>query len=243
MKKLFYSFILVLCLCSCGICGEINSDMETHKIIGGLYSLSAAIDMNGSINPELNDLQKFFINVPDDWKENVKISLGKNSIWTGIAIGKYSNSRHFLRANAQELGITEAPDGYEWTGGEYVWLKAADIVNGKLKPVTLYASRGAGEDSKLLFFASNNKSFWWRADPEFNAQAFRDILNKWGVNNATELHIPSEKNQRTSIYESVKPSAVGRPQKMHVGTARSSFDMEIDMGDVIFKPIPNTRMR
>ena len=231
MKK--FLAVLVICFCSCTAFAEIEDDIETHKIIGGLYSLSAAVELNGKTNPDVNQLRNYFTDPSQEWLDSVRISKIKNSIWVGIALNKTSTARHYLRANSPELKIMNEPEGYEWMGGDFAWLKAADIKNGKLKPVKFFAAEKEG----IIFFNSEGTETWWEAFPQFNYRASNIILKEHKIDETPELHRPEGRAE--SIYESVKPSSVIKvPPKMHVGAKKDSFDMSVQVGDVIFNPLP-----
>lgn len=236
MKKFFAVLTVSLCLV-CPVSAQVQKDTELHRVIGGLYSLVSAVNMNGSINPGTAQLRRYFVNVPSDWKIN--ITRANNAVWAGVYVGKYSSARHYLRSHARELGIMDSPGGYAWLGGEYAWLKAGDISGDTLKPVKLRASRGAGSDSGVIFFSAPDQEDWWQGNPDFGENTAKSIIDMYGVKDAPELHKPE--GVSTSVYESVKPSSVGLPGKMRISNPKSSFDMSIEMGDVLFNPIPNTR--
>ena len=240
MRKFFTILILVAFMCAASLSAlsaEINPDKEIHRVIGGLYALSAVTAMNGEINPAMNKVLKYFSDVPVNWQNNVRFERVKNEVWVGISVEKYTTARHYLRSNAPELGITDTPAGNSWLGGDYAWIKAASVVNGKLRPSKLVAARGSGMDYGAIFFAAG-KDFWWEAYPAFTKKAAQEVLKRWGVEQ-TGLHKPEGVSQ--SIYDSVKPSEVQKPDDIHTKRKKNfveSFDM--DMGDVIFRPIPNT---
>ena len=49
MRKIFVSVIIaVLCVSGCASAG-VEKDIELHRVIGGLYSLVCAVDINGNI--------------------------------------------------------------------------------------------------------------------------------------------------------------------------------------------------
>ena len=191
------------------------------------------MELNGKTNPEINQLKNYFTNPSSEWLNSVRVSKEQNSIWVGIALGKKATARQYLRSKAPELKIMNEPEGYEWIGGDFAWLKAADIVKGKLKPVKIFAAEGEG----TIFFTTEGIESWWQSYPEFNLRASREILKKHEVDDAPELQRPQGKPE--SIYESVKPSEVIKvPPKMHVGRKGNSFDMSVEVGDVIFNPLP-----
>ena len=239
-KKIFNSIamILILIFVSSASFAEVDPSAENHKIIGGLYSLAAAIELNAKTNPDVNSLVRFFERIPPGWQNEIKIERDKNkkSIWVGIAVDEFSTARKYLRSHADELGIKDAPGGAAWLGSDFAWLKAADITKNKLKVVDLAAAEGEGK----IFFNVPGSDLWWVAWPSFNSSAMKKILNSHGAKDAPELQAPKfEEAPRTSIYDEVRPSSVRVPDKMHMGTSKNSFDMSMEVGDVIFNPIPN----
>ncbi|MBQ7069195.1 MAG: hypothetical protein IJM82_08530, partial [Synergistaceae bacterium] len=114
-------------------------------------------------------------------------------------------------------------------------LKAADIVKGKLKPISFGAAEGDG----TIFFRADDFDAWWEANPKFNSEASKEILKKHEVDDSPILQRPSG-SSRVSIYDSVKPNTVIKvPDEIHMGGKGNSFDVSV--GDVIFNPIPTRR--
>ena len=240
MKKIFLSFLILILISSASFAQndfnlDSESEAENHKIIGGLYSLAAAVELNEKTNPDINSLVRFFERIPPGWQNEIKIENNKKSIWVGISVAG-SSARRYLRSNAKRLGILENPGGSAWLGSEFAWLKAADIVKKKIKPVEFSAAESDG----IIFFGSDESDSFFAAWPNFTASSIKKILAAHGTENHPELKAPKvQENQRVSIYDEVRPSSVRVPDKMHVGTKKSSFDMSMEVGDVIFNPIPN----
>ena len=229
MRKVLLSTIIAVLFLAGSIHAEVMPDPETHRVIGGLYSLACAVKLNAKPHSDISQLRQFFVNVPED----AQLRTEGGSLWVGVKVGELSTARHFLRTKAAELGIMESPGGYAWMSGEYAWLKADSV--------SLTAANGSGQDSGAVFLSTQGQDTWWLAHPDFTKQAARQVIAKFGVKDAPELHRPSGEKQ--SIYESVKPSSVRVPDKMHVGT-RSKNSMDVELGtDVIFSPIPNIHHR
>ena len=229
MRKVFVS-LMILCLAGCAY-GNVEADPEIHRVIGGLYSLACAVELNGNSEPQISQLRQYFSDVPNDWYSTVQISRVNNAVWAGVSVGKMSTARQFLRRHAQELGICDSPEGYAWLGGDYAWLKVSGLSG-------LRAARGKGTDSGAVFLNVQGSESWWMSVPSFTNQAAKSVMSKHGVKNPPELHKPS--GIHTSIYESVKPSDVRKPADIHVGRKRSSFDKQIEIGkdvDLIFNPL------
>ncbi len=244
MMKRFCAFCVVWAVLLCmvfPVYAEVEQDTELHRVIGGLYSLAAAVNLNGGVNPGTASLRRYFgSDVPSDWLSASKVVREGGAVWVGVPVGKYSSARQYLRNNSKELAVFDSPGGYAWLGGDYAWMKAADISGNSIRPVKILASMGSGSDSDAVFFSTQGRPEWWQASPSFGANSAKMVIDMFGVKNAPELHRPGGVS-RSSIYDEVRPSSVGMPGKMHVGHRKSSFDMSIEMGDVIFNPIPNTR--
>ena len=238
MYKFFVAIMLIVCLCSCSLAEEaiVEQDIELHKVIGGLYTLAAAVEINQRTNPDPTQLRNYFDNLPANWLDNIRVSRKTNSIWVGILIDKQSSARNYLRVNAPKFRITSEPEGYDWLGGYYAWIKAADVVNDKLKPINLIATKSDG----VLFFSTKDQEHWWQADPTFNFRAEGKVLERFEVSDAPNLTKPA--GVSNSLYESVKPRGViKKPDDINLKREKSfTEEMSIEMGDVLFNPIPNT---
>ena len=234
MRSKFFAIILIIFVSAgCAFSSEVvNPDKDVHLVIGGLYSLAAAVSLNNNTNPDIDKIERYFVYAP----ANAQVSRVNNSIWVGVKLSKTSTARHFLRSNAPELNITDLPEGYSWMGGDFAWLKAADISGKKIIPIKFKVSRGTGRDSGIIFLSINGQNNWWQANPAFTQQGGSALLKKFGVKESPELHAPQ--GVAVSIYESVKPSPVSKPGKMHVGSNNSN-DRSVAVGDVMFNPIPS----
>lgn len=220
-----------------GTCSaEVNPDTEIHRVIGGLYSLVSALAMNGQSAPNLRILRQYFADTPNNWLDTIRVERAGNDLWAGVSVGKYSSARKYLRSHSAELGITNSPAGDSWFSGDYAWLKAGSINGVRLNPVKLMAAEGSDNDAGIIFFSTDANN-WWQSYPSLTEKSSREILGLWGVK--TEgLHKPE--GIRRSIYDEVRPSEVMKPADMHAGRKHKfgeSYD--IDMGDVIFSPIPS----
>ena len=236
MRKILTA--LILCVFMCASCSaDVNPDPEIHRVIGGLYSLVSAMAMNGQSAPNLRILRGYFDETPNNWLDTIRVERVNNTLWAGISVGKYSTARKYLRLHSPELGITEKPAGDSWMGGEFAWLKAGEISGVKLIPSKLMAAKGSGDDSEIIFFSADGNT-WWQSYPALTEKSSQEILRLCGTE-AQNLHKPA--GNKRSIYDEVRPSEVYKPADMHTGRKHDfgeSYD--IDMGDVIFNPIPHT---
>ena len=238
MYKVFVAVVLIMCLCtsSAFAADTMEQDIEVHKVIGGLYTLAAVVEINNRTNPDQRQFRNYFKDLPADWLDKIKISLKSDAIWVGVLVDSQSSARNFLRAKAPDFNITSDPEGYDWMGGYYAWIKAADVVNNKIKPLNLIATKS----DNAIFFSTTDQEQWWQADPVFNDKAEKMILDRFGTKNAPELSKP--KGVSNSVYDKVKPNReIKKPNEIK-WTRKKSFteEMSIEMGDVMFNPIPNT---
>ena len=232
MRKFLTASIIAVLMFSTTASADVNPDTEIHRVMGGLYSLVSVIALNGQTAPDIRTLQGYFADVPGNWPETVRVERVNNELWAGVIVGKYSTARKYLRSNSPELGITDSPAGSAWMGGDYAWVKAANIDGGKLKPSALKAAQSEG----AVFFSADGSN-WWVSYPDLSRKSAQNIIKMWGVKQPG-LHKPQGVVSE-SVYDSVKPSEVRKPADMHTNRNREfgeSYD--IDMGDVIFRPVP-----
>ena len=238
MCKVFVAVTLILCVSFCGVvnASTVEPDVELHKVIGGLYTLVAAIELNQRTNPDPKSLRNYFEELPSDWLDKIRVSRKTNSIWVGILLDEQSSARNYLRVNAPALKITSEPEGYDWMGGYYAWIKAADVVNDKLRSIKLIATKS----DDALFFSILNQEHWWQAKPKFNARAEDLVLKKFAISDAPELMKPQ--GVSNSVYDKVRPTnTIRKPDDINLKREKSfSEEMSIEMGDVMFNPIPST---
>lgn len=247
MRKIFLLILSLALIFSCSAYAGpvVENDTELHRIIGGLYTLASAVELNANPKPDINSLVRFFERIPPGWQKEVEIKTDKDkkAIWVGISAGKDAEARNYLRSHSKELKIFEKPEGDIWLGGNFAWIKAAEIAKKKIKPVDFSAAQSDGR----IFFNVPGTDTWWTARPAFTSRAVKDTLESHGIENAPELHAPQADEARenssamTSIYDEVRPSSVRVPDEMRMSRKKNSFDMSVEVGDVIFNPIPNVR--
>ena len=237
-KILSLSILAVFVFASCAF-ADVNPDSEIHKVIGGLYSLVSAIAVNGEAAPDIRVLRRCFNDAPNGWAESIRVERVNDEIWAGVAVERYSTARKFLRSKAPELGITDTPAGSAWMGGDFAWIKAGNISKGKLTPSPLKAAQSEG----TIFFSTEGQEDWWVSYPSLSKKSSQEVMKLWGVK-AAGLHRPESSEKRVSIYDEVRPSEVRKPDEMHTNRKhRFGESYDIEMGDVIFKPVPSTRYR
>ena len=237
IRKIFTALVLTLFISGASHAVQINPDVEIHMTVGGLYTLTAALALNSHHSPENAHLRKFFADVPNDWQESFKIEKVGNDIWVGVSVAAFTTTKTFLRSSAKSLGISDSPGGTSWVSGNFAWLKAGTVDNGKFVPVELRASYGSGKDSGLFFFSTQNQDSWWQSSPALTKKSEAEIMKLFGEQQ-DGLHKPSRVSH--SIYESVKPSEVKKPADIHTSEEKKFSDkFDRDMGSIIFKPVPH----
>ena len=237
IRKIFTALVLTLFISGSSHAVQINPDAEIHMAVGGLYTLTAALALESHLSPEAGSLRKFFADVPVDWQESFKIQKAGDDIWVGISVAKFSTTKMFLRNSGKSLGISDSLGGTSWISGDFAWLKAGTVKNGKFVPIELQASYGSGKDSELLFFSTKTQDSWWQSSPVLTKKAEAQIMKLCGEQQ-NGLHKPAGVSQ--SIYDSVRPSAVKKPDDMHTSEEKKFSDkFDRDMGSIIFKPVPH----
>ena len=215
---------------------NVNPDMGVHMAVGGLYSAISAMTLHAKADENPASLRKYFSDVPMEWPENMKIERVKNDLWAGVSIAKFPSAKKFLASHSTELGISDKAGGDSWTSGDFAWIKAGIVKDGKFEPVTLQAAKGSGKDAEFLFLRRDGRDTWWLANPQLTRKAANELIKRWGITQE-DLHRPTGK--AVSIYDEVRPAAVRKPDEMNTKRERSFGDnFEQEMGDVIFKPVP-----
>lgn len=219
-------------------------DVETHRVVGTLYALAAAAGLHraeggGELSPAA--LERYFQrdSLPEGWPESVRVLSRPGGWWVGVPVGSHSAARKFLRANAPELRVLDEPEGSFWMGSSFAWLEAARFGDGgRAEPFALRVAEGHGEDRDALFFnASGTEGYWW-SPLRFSASARASLLKRWGqADGVPELSVPRDRDVEK---ESFRASPVGLPEEFSVGSDEEP-GTSVEMGDVIFNPIPRTR--
>ena len=221
---------------------RVEPDPEAHRVIGGLYALAAAANLQGGAAvPSPSHLRRYFAETSADWLSAVQVAEAGGAWWVGVPVGRYSTARRFLRAHAPELGVLDGPGGRPWMGGEVAWMRAADVTGqGKkaaAKALPLQAALGSGEDAEVLFLGAPDADLWWQATPALTPIAREAALKRWGTK-ASGLHAPRGEG---AAAEEFRASPVGLPQDIHLGRDSDDIDFSVEMGDMIFNPIPRMK--
>lgn len=241
------SFLILLGVSSLSVpalAAAAEPDVETHRLLGTLYALAAAANLYEAEGGALSapaQLERYFQRdgLPPDWPESVRTEVRSGAWWVGVSVGNYSTARKFLRANAPALGVFDAPEGSPWMGASFVWLEAVRFGAGrKAEPFGVKIAEGHGEAKDALFFnAPGTEEYWW-SPLRFTAPARTLALKRWGRTvDVPELTIPRAQDEEK---ESFRASPVGLPEEFGV-SADQELGPSVEMGDVIFNPIPRTR--
>ena len=245
-------FLLLLvsfapCVLSAPACAvTVEPDVEAHRVVGTLYALSAAMNLYhaepGAI-PSPEQLGRSFQRdtLPGGWPESVRVASYGGAWWVGVAVD-HSPARKFLRANAPELSILDAPGGAPWMGASFAWMEAlrmeASGAGKNSASSAVEAAEGSGEDRNELFFRTPGTDRYWWSPLRFSDSARASVLKRWGrAVEGSALTVPRE---RAAVKEEFRATPVGLPEEFGVSSDQESGS-SVEMGDVIFNPIPRPR--
>ena len=235
------------CVPSAPACAvTVEPDVEVHRVVGTLYALSAAMNLYhlepGAI-PSPEQLGRYFQRdaLPGGWPESVRVVSYGGAWWVGVAVD-HSPARKFLRANAPELSILDAPGGAPWMGASFAWLEVlrpgASGAGKGSAPTAAEAAEGSEEDRDELFFRTPGTDRYWWSPLSFLPSARASVLGRWGrAVEGTALRGPRE---RAAVKEEFRATPVGLPEEFGVSSDQEP-DSSLEMGDVIFNPIPRPR--
>ena len=220
----------------------VEPDVEVHRVVGALYALSVAMNLyyaESEAIPSPEQLGRYFRRdtLPAGWPESVHIASFDGAWWVGVAVDPYSPARKFLRANAPELSILDAPGGAPWMGASFAWMKASGAGKGSASPAA-EVTEGSGEDRNELFFRTPGTDRYWWSPLRFSASVRDSVLKRWGhAAEGAALAVPQE---RAAAKEEFRASPVGLPEEFGVSSDREPGS-SVELGDVIFNPIPRPR--
>lgn len=240
----FLLFLVTLAPCApsapaCAV--TVEPDVEVHRVVGALYALSAAMNLYhaepGAI-PSPEQLGRFFQRdtLPSGWPGSVRVASYEGAWWVGVAVDPYSPARKFLRANAPELNVLDAPGGAPWMGASFAWMEALRL--GASGAPAAEAAEGSGEDRNELFFRTPGTDRYWWSPLRFSDSARASVLKRWGraVDGST-LTVPQE---RAAAKEEFRAAPVGLPEEFGVSSDQEPGS-SLEVGDVIFNPVPRPR--
>ena len=220
----------------------VEPDVEVHRVVGALYALSVAMNLyyaESEAIPSPEQLGRYFRRdtLPSGWPESVHIASFEGAWWVGVAVDPYSPARKFLRANAPELSILDAPGGAPWMGASFAWMKASGAGKGSASPAA-EVTEGSGEDRNELFFRTPGTDRYWWGPLRFSDSARASVLGRWG--RAAEGFALTFPRERAAVKEEFRATPVGLPEEFGVSSDQEPGS-SVEMGDVIFNPIPRPR--
>ncbi len=219
----------------------VEPDVEVHRVVGALYALSVAMNLyyaESEAIPSPEQLGRYFRRdtLPSGWPESVHIASFEGAWWVGVAVD-HSPARKFLRANAPELSILDAPGGAPWMGASFAWMKASGAGKGSASPAA-EVTEGSGEDRNELFFRTPGTDRYWWGPLRFSDSARASVLGRWG--RAAEGFALTVPRERAAVKEEFRATPVGLPEEFGVSSDQEPGS-SVEMGDVIFNPIPRPR--
>ncbi|MDR1875085.1 MAG: hypothetical protein LBQ90_08770 [Synergistaceae bacterium] len=224
----------------------VEADPDLQLVMGDLLALTVAMrlhrdDTRGVECPTVDQLadrlqSPLSANLREDFR-----TIGVNGAWwVGRRVPNYSRARPFLRANAESLGLYDRESMSFWMGGSFVWIKGVEFDSaGKAMPPTsdIRVAEGGGKDAGRLFFNVRGTDRHWWSDLSFTPATRKAALERFGVKQAELLVVPPPPS---SVREGISASPVHVPPEFSVG-AESSDVPAIEMGDVLFTPLPRPR--
>jgi hypothetical protein len=219
----------------------VEADPDLQSIMGDLYALSAAMrlyreDAQSSQCPSLDQLERYFKKpLPGSWPNEYQTATIGGGWWVGRRVPEFSRARKFLRSNAPALGLCDKESGNAWLGQPFVWIEALSFK--KETPFKI----AEGEEKEHLFFNSPGTDYYWWSDLLFAPNARVTALVKYGTT-AGVLAIPPAP---VETRETFTASPVAPPPGFTVGNEDEdeAAPPSIEMGDVIFNPVPRPRNR
>ncbi|MDR1978349.1 MAG: hypothetical protein LBQ42_06415 [Synergistaceae bacterium] len=236
----------------------IEAEPDLHRVMGDLYALSVAMrlyhdDTRETQCPAADLLGRYLKKpLPETWAEDYRTAGIGGDWWVGRKVPEFSRARKFLRSNAPGLGLYDKESMNPWLGGSFVWIRAVAFGGGN-DPETPHVAQGDGEDRQRLFFNSPGTAYYWWSDLLFTPEAHAAALKKFGAGSAVDGGSPVDKKERGPFVvppapkeppETFNASPVSPPPDFTVGRDEDEDGdaiRPIEMGDVIFNPIPRPR--
>jgi hypothetical protein len=218
--------------------GVVEAEPDLQRVMGDLYALSTAMrlyhdDTQSAQCPSLDQLELYFQKpLPDSWPGEYQIAVIDGGWWVGRHVPEFSGARKFLRSNAPALVLYDRESGSAWLGQSFVWIEALSFP--KATPLQV----AQGEEKERLFFNSPGTDYYWWSDLLFTSHARTEALVKYGAA-AGALAIPPVPAHEREIFTA---SPVSPPPDFTVRNEEDEDSLKpIEMGDVLFTPIPRPR--
>ncbi len=199
---------------------------ELHQVMGGLYALSAALELQQSeaksgALPNASSVTHYFKDTASPAGTSVQLKSADGSWWVGVPVPNSPEARRFLRLNAPALKVFEDDTRTAWLGGKYAWMRAARIESAKNKSSVVFASfearEGYEKDRDWLFFSSSgtdNKDWVWQSPFLFTESAHNAVLKQHGRNGSASDPSLTAVQAAPKAKETFKASPVGLPPQM-----------------------------
>ncbi|MDR1730948.1 MAG: hypothetical protein LBR61_02530 [Synergistaceae bacterium] len=248
IKKMLTAALL-LCIAAVPAWGiVIEAEPELQAIMGDLHTLALALRMYHEKTgenrcPALEQLTGQ-LEKPSDpaLRENVRLVGTKDAWWVGRRVPDYSRARPFLRARAGLFGLYEEDCKGLWLGGPFVWMKALSFEGEKKSARAVFpdirVAAGTEKDARYLFFSSPETDYFWWSDLTFIPSARHAALEKFGTNLSGPFVVPPAPE---TPAENLQASPVSLPPKFRVGPDDEEYPAGVEMGDMIFSPVPRVR--
>lgn len=209
----------------------VEQNIDAHEVIGGLLTVASLTNVYEAEHKSApNSAKQLGAYGLGTLAESAQIRAAGGAVWVGIPVGKTSRARGFIRTHAPEIGLFDAPDGGEWMSGDLVWFRASK--KGAAPRSVISAAHGAGDEAGIVFLSAAGSGYWWLAVSSLNDNARRKITELFGTDDAPMLRAP----RSVSEGDEFRSAPIELPPDIHVGSG--SGDEGIEMGDVIFNPIP-----
>ena len=227
----------------------IEADHDLQLVVGDLFTLSIAMrlyyeDTHKTQCPKLEDLAPYFKQpLPKDWTENYRTAEADGKWWAGRKVPEFSSARKFIRANADWLEIYDMESQSAWMGGSFAWMEAVSFEPGVRPPKlretrTIHVVQGQGKSNQHLFFNADGTCYYWWSPLLYTTNTHATALKKFASQQEGIFVIPSAPSQQA---ERITASPVSPPPDFNLGREEEEGSPNIEMGDVIFNPIPRPR--
>jgi hypothetical protein len=230
----------------CGSAGAvvIEPDPDIQLVMGDLSALAVAMRLHhegarGAGCPSVEQLTAYLESPLPAPNEDFRTAEADDAWWVGRRVPDYSRARSFLRSNAETLGLYDRESRGFWMGEAFVWMKGMvfERAGGAAAP-NIRVARGEGKDARYLFFSSPGTDRYWWSRLTYTPAAQKAALEKFGAKERGPFVIPPAP---PLAKEEISASPVYVPPEFSVGPDSDDLSAPLEMGDVLFNPIPRMR--
>jgi hypothetical protein len=248
MKNTLIAALGALLLCGVAVPAEavvIEADPDIQLVMGDLSALAVAMRLHregtrGTACPSVEQLAAY-LEAPlyASPNEEFRTADADGAWWVGRRVPEYSRARAFLRANAELLGLYDRESTSFWMGGAFVWMRGITFEHeGSATAADIRVAPGDGKDVQYLFFSSPGTNRYWWSRLIYTPAARKAALEKSGTKESGPFVVPPAP---PSAKEKLSASPVFVPPEFSVGPESDDLSAPLEMGDVIFNPIPRPR--